>query len=97
VVFGGQAAPADTLQNAHVQIEGEIRPREYTEKAGAKKSAAVKKSITEIRVFRITQLDRATKSTAEGAAAQRPRNVQAKEEKQWRPIKLENLTKTSSA
>ena len=70
VVYGPQATFAATLlKGAHVQIEGELRTREYTEKASGKKDAPAKKSITEIRVFRIVKLDRAGKSNAEGAAA----------------------------
>ena len=69
-VFGSQASFAATLlKGAHVQIEGEIRTREYTEKATGKQDGAAKKSITEIRVFRISKLDRAAKSSGEGAAA----------------------------
>jgi single-strand DNA-binding protein len=70
VVFdANQVAFAATLRKGnHVQIEGEIRTREYTEKAGGEKSAAVKKSITEIRVFRLTKLDRAAKSPETEAA-----------------------------
>jgi single-strand DNA-binding protein len=65
VVFGPQAAFAATLlKGTHVQIEGELRTREYTDQA-----TGVKKSITEIRVFRITKLDRAAKFDREGAAA----------------------------
>ena len=70
VVYGPQATFAATLlKGAHVQIEGELRTREYTEKASGKKDASGKKSITEIRVFRIVKLDRAGKSNAEGATA----------------------------
>ena len=65
VVFGPQAAFAATLlKGTHVQIEGELRTREYTDQA-----SGAKKSITEIRVFRITKLDRAAKPEREGAAA----------------------------
>lgn len=65
VVFGPQAPFAATLlKGAHVQIEGELRTREYTEQA-----SGAKKSTTEIRVFRITKLDRAAKPEREGAAA----------------------------
>jgi single-strand DNA-binding protein len=70
VAFGSQATFAATLlKGAHLQIEGEIRTREYTEKATGKQGLPVKKSITEIRVFRITKLDRAAKSDAKEAAA----------------------------
>ena len=69
-MYGPQATFAATLlKGAHVQIEGELRTREYTEKASGKKDAPAKKSNTEIRVFRIVKLDRAGKSNAEGAAA----------------------------
>lgn len=59
IAFGrtGEAAAA-LLRGAQVQIEGEIRTREYTEKASGKKAASVKKTITEIRVYRFAKLDR---------------------------------------
>lgn len=70
VVYGPQAAFAATLlKGSHVQIEGELRTREYTQKASGKKGAPATKSVTEIRVFRIVKLDRAGKSRTEGAAA----------------------------
>lgn len=70
VVFGNQAAFAATLlKGTHVQIEGELRTREYTQAAAGNKGAPVKKSVTEIRVFRITKLDRAAKSNSPEAAA----------------------------
>ena len=70
VVFGPHAAFAATLlKGAHVQIEGELRTREYTEKPAGKKSAAVKKTATEIRVYRVIKLDRSGKPDSEGAAA----------------------------
>ena len=57
VVFGPQAAFAATLlKGAHVQIEGELRTREYTEKPAGKKSAPIKKTATEIRAFRWSSL-----------------------------------------
>ena len=69
VVFGSQSAFAATLlKGSHVQIEGELRTREYQDKATGKKDAPAKKSITEIRVFRITKLDRPAKSNPEAAA-----------------------------
>ena len=52
---------ASLTKGAHVQIEGDIRTREYTPKASSKKSDLVKKSITEIRVTSITKLDRPAK------------------------------------
>ena len=64
---------ATLTKGAHVQIEGEIRTREYTQKATGKKSPDVKKSITEVRVTSILKLDRAHapgNSAPEGGAAQ---------------------------
>jgi single-strand DNA-binding protein len=72
IVFGKLGEYAATLsKGAHVQIEGEIRTREYSEKLPGKKTTEVKKSITEVRVFSITKLDRPAKAEApeEGAAA----------------------------
>jgi single-strand DNA-binding protein len=70
IVWGKLGEFAATLtKGAHVQIEGEIRTREYTQKTGGKKPVEVKKSITEIRVFAINKLDRPAKGEAEGAAA----------------------------
>jgi single-strand DNA-binding protein len=65
---------ANLLKGAHLQIEGEIRTREYVQKTGGKKSAEVKKTITEIRATSIAKLDRTKKDgesvpDAEGAAA----------------------------
>jgi hypothetical protein len=48
-----------------VQIEGEIRTRDYTHEVGSKKMAEVKKSITEVRVTAVAKPDRPAK---EGAA-----------------------------
>jgi single-strand DNA-binding protein len=63
VVYGPPAAAAARLlKGAHVQIEGSLHTREYTEEASGKPRAAVKKSITEIRVSRIVKLDRAAKA-----------------------------------
>lgn len=74
VVWGKLAEFAATLtKGAHVQVEGEIRTREYTEKTSGKKAASVKKSITEVRVTSIAKLDRKSSSgdqvETEGAAA----------------------------
>jgi single-strand DNA-binding protein len=64
---------ASLTKGAHVQIEGQIRSREYIEKSGGKKGTEVKKSIAEVRVASITKLDRSknaeTASDAEGDAA----------------------------
>jgi single-strand DNA-binding protein len=75
IVWGKLSEFAATLiKGAHVQIEGEIQTREYTQKTGGKKPVDVKKSITEIRVASIMNLDRkkvdgASAPDAEGAAA----------------------------
>jgi single-strand DNA-binding protein len=75
IVWGKLGEYAATLtKGTHVQIEGEIRTREYSSKGSGKKAAEVKKSITELRVISINKLDR-TKSGSEtvpegeGAAA----------------------------
>jgi single-strand DNA-binding protein len=60
---------ATLTKGAHVQLEGEIRTREYTQKAPGKKSAAVTKSITEVRVISIVKLDRPKKAEGEEAVA----------------------------
>jgi single-strand DNA-binding protein len=65
IVWGKLGEFAATLtKGTHVQIEGDIRTREYTQKAAGKKQDSVKKSITEIRVFAINKLDRRTKAAA---------------------------------
>ena len=72
IVWGKLTEFAATLtKGAHVQIEGDIRIRQYTAKASGKKSEPVKKSITEIRVFIINKLDRPAKGNqASGSAGQ---------------------------
>jgi single-strand DNA-binding protein len=64
---------ATLIKGAHVQIEGEIRTREYTQKGTGKKAPDVKKSITEVRATSILRLDRAHapgNSAPEGGTAQ---------------------------
>ena len=72
IVWGRLADFAAGLsKGAHLQIEGEIRTREYFEKTGGKQPAEAKKSITEIHATAIAKLDRPSKgapSDAEGAA-----------------------------
>src|SRR5207244_9470819 len=64
IVWGKLGEFAATLtKGAHVQIEGEIRTREYTPKATAEKPTGAK-SITEIRTFSIVKLDRTKKEAA---------------------------------
>ena len=70
IVWGKLGEYAATLtKGAHVQVEGEIRTREYTQKSGGKKSADVKKSITEVRVTSVAKLDRPKKADTEEVAA----------------------------
>lgn len=60
IVWGKLGEFAETLtKGAHVQIEGDIRTREYTQRIGkGKKPAEVKRTITEVRVVSILKLDR---------------------------------------
>jgi single-strand DNA-binding protein len=65
---------ANLIKGAHLQIEGEIRTRDYVQQPSGKKSDEVKKTITEIRATSIAKLDRTKKDgesvpDAEGAAA----------------------------
>ena len=61
VVFGKLSEFAKTLtKGAHVQVEGELRSREY----GSKKTNS-KQRVWEIRVSSILKLDRAEKSAPE--------------------------------
>jgi single-strand DNA-binding protein len=65
---------AGFTKGAHLQVEGEISTREYVQKTGGKKSAEVKKSITEIRAIQIAKLTRPKKDEEsapepQGAAA----------------------------
>jgi len=64
VAFGRTAEYAARItKGAHVQVVGEIQTREYAAKDGTKKS------VTEIRMYRMTRLDRASKAeSTEGAA-----------------------------
>ena len=70
IAWGKLGEYAATLtRGAHVQIEGEIRTRDYTQKLGdGKKPAEVKKSITEVRVISVAKLDRPKKVDPEAAA-----------------------------
>ena len=65
IVFGKLGEFAATLKKgAHIQVEGELRSREYeTKKVG--KKPALKKTIWEIRVNSILKLDRAEKANPE--------------------------------
>lgn len=62
---------ANLTKGAHLQVEGEIRTRDYVRTSGDASSADTKKTITEIRATSIARLDRAKKdseSTPEAAA-----------------------------
>ena len=76
IAWGKLGDYAATLtKGAHVQIEGEIRTREYTQQLGSgKKPAEVTKSITEVRVISIAKLDRPKKADPEAASL--PRRAQ---------------------
>jgi single-strand DNA-binding protein len=70
VVWGKLAQYASTLaKGAHVQLEGEIRIREYSQNSGGKDPASVTKSIIEVRVTSITNLSRSPKAEARETAA----------------------------
>ena len=61
VVFGKLSEFAKTLvKGAHIQVEGELRSREYTSK-----KTDSKQRVWEIRVASILKLDRAEKAAAE--------------------------------
>ena len=65
VVFGKLSEFAGTLKKgAHLQVEGELRSREYETKKVGKKPGQ-KKTIWEIRVNSILKLDRAEKASPE--------------------------------
>jgi single-strand DNA-binding protein len=71
IAFGHTGEYAAKLtKGTHVQIEGEIRTREYTPGAGKKGEA--KKTITEIRIRGVAKLDRSRNGEVveeQGAAA----------------------------
>ncbi len=69
IVWGQLREFAATLtKGAHVQIEGEIRTRDYTPQSRGNSSAEGKKTVTEVRVTSITKLDRPAKSKTGEAA-----------------------------
>ena len=66
IVWGKLAEYAKTLtKGSHLQIEGELRSREYQDK----KNGNAKRRVWEIRVDSILKLDRAEKSSAEDLPA----------------------------
>jgi single-strand DNA-binding protein len=65
VAFGKLGEFASTLRKgAHIQVEGELRSREYETKKVGKKPVQ-KKTIWEVRVNSILKLDRAAKATTD--------------------------------
>ena len=65
IVWGKLAEYAKTLtKGAHLQVEGELRSREYADK----NNNDLKRRVWEVRVDSILQLDRADKATAADAA-----------------------------
>lgn len=62
VVFGKLANYAGTLtKGAFIQLAGEIQMREYFPRVIGDSRSSVKQTITEIRVFRLMNLDRPVK------------------------------------
>ena len=65
IVWGKLADYAKTLtKGAHIQVEGELRSREYEDK----KNSNAKRRAWEIRVDSILKLDRAEKASADDAS-----------------------------
>jgi single-strand DNA-binding protein len=65
VVFNRLKEFAATLKKGdHVQIQGQLRTREYDKPADGKKKAPIKQRITEIRFTSILKLDRSWKQDA---------------------------------
>ena len=66
IVWGKLAEYAKTLtKGAHLQIEGELRSREYADK----KNGNATRRVWEVRVDSILKLDRAEKATADDQSA----------------------------
>jgi single-strand DNA-binding protein len=64
ICYGRLGQFAATLsKGAHVQVEGEVRTRQYTPDGGPSKS------ITDIRVFSVAKLDRKSDAATTGAGA----------------------------
>ena len=77
VIFGKLSDFAGTLKKgAHLQVEGELRSREYETKKVGKKPAQ-KKTVWEIRVNSILKLDRAEKASPEEQDADSQLNLEA--------------------
>jgi single-strand DNA-binding protein len=68
IVFGPLADFAATLKKgAHVQIQGELRSREYEKPLEGKKKIMVKQRIWEVHISSILKLDRAERLDATAA------------------------------
>jgi single-strand DNA-binding protein len=64
IVFGRLSEMAATLKKGdQVQIQGQLRTREYDKPVDGKKKATVKQRITEIHVTSVLKLDRTWKNT----------------------------------
>lgn len=58
------------MKGTHVQIEGELRSREYVENVGEKKTMVdVRRRVWEIRVDSVLKLDRAERDQADTTPA----------------------------
>lgn len=70
IAFGKIAELAATLlKGDHVQIQGQLRTREYEKPAEGKKKAATKQRTTEIRVTSILKIERMQKQNDASQAA----------------------------
>jgi single-strand DNA-binding protein len=75
IVFGRQSEIAATLKKGdQVQIQGELRTREYDKPVDGKKKTTVKQRITEIHVTSVLKLDRTWKQ-ADASATTTPEEV----------------------
>src|ERR1700722_8539009 len=76
VVFGKLSEFARTLaKGAHIQVEGDLRSREYDSK-----KTDIKQRVWEVRVASILKLDRAEKAAPEDQAKEREHDKSAPEE-----------------
>ena len=53
---------ASLTKGAHLQVEGDLRKRDYSDYAGGKESAGATKTVVEVRVTAIAKLDRPTRA-----------------------------------
>lgn len=72
IVWGKLGEFAATLtKGAHIQIEGEIRTRQYTDK-NANNPSSARKTVIEIRVVSLSKLDRTAKGQSHAANREVP-------------------------